>query len=112
MWLARLFPLTRGVLAAEIREALQDGGYASNVRDGAAVYLSAVLEQVYTAITLSHDVARCSQTSSDSGRRVTVQVTSRLLVRAGTGAPDAPVKADRRIDPKAIQKVRAGRSNR
>ena len=32
--------------AQRIREALKEGGYARDVRDGAALYLSAVLEQV------------------------------------------------------------------
>ena len=70
--------------AARVREILERGGYASEVCDGAAVYLSAVLEQITgrllgSAGVLSGQSAAAAELEMAVAARTLVERTSRAV---------------------------------
>ena len=87
--------------AARVREILERGGYASEVCDGAAVYLSAVLEQITGRLLGSAGVL---SGKGAAAAELEMAVAARTLVG---GLGEAKGKTERRIEPKAIQRALA-----
>jgi len=90
--------------AARVREILERGGYASEVCDGAAVYLSAVLEQITGRLLGSAGVETGQGADAAAAAALEMAVAARTL---GGGAGEAKGRTERRIVPKAIQRALA-----